>query len=201
MNHRIEKLTEANLPLAAQALTNAFMEDPLQRYVFPDDAVRKLKSIPHFEAVLRYGVLFGEVYTTEEHGGAVVWLRPGETLVTPEKAEKSGLASLPLTIGDAEFTRFISVLEFADQFHKQDMPAPHWYTMVIGVEPAFQGKGYGSSLLSPILKEAEKTNTPVYLETAQSKNISFYQHMGFKLIREVEEPTSQVRIWTFIKGQ
>ena len=201
MNHRIEKLTEAYLPLAAQALTNAFMNDPLQQYVFPDDAIRKSRSIPHFEAVLRYGVLFGEVYTTEEHGGAVIWLRPGETLVTPEKAEKSGLASLPAVIGDAEFTRFISVLDFADQFHKQDMPAPHWYTMVIGVDPAFQGKGYGSSLLSPILKEAEKTNTPVYLETAQPKNVSFYQHMGFKLIREVEEPTSQVQLWTFIKSQ
>jgi GNAT superfamily N-acetyltransferase len=199
MNHRIEKLSEADLLLAAQALTNAFMNDPLQQYVFPDDAVRKIRSIPHFEAVVRYGVLFGEVYTTEDYGGAVVWLRPGETLVTPEKAEKSGLASLPATIGDAEFTRFISVLDFADQFHKQDMPAPHWYTMVIGVDPAFQGKGYGSSLLSPILKEAEKTNTPVYLETAQPKNVSFYQHMGFRLIREVEEPTSQIRIWTFIK--
>ena len=129
MNHRSEKLVESNLPLAAQALTNAFMEDPLQQYVFPDEAVRKIRSVPHFEAVLRYGVLFGEVYTTEDHGGAVVWLRPGETLVTPEKAEKSGLASLPETIGDAEFTRFISVLDFADEFHKQDMPAPHWYTM------------------------------------------------------------------------
>jgi GNAT superfamily N-acetyltransferase len=201
MNHQIEKLTEANISLAAQALTNAFMEDPLQQYVFPDEAVRKSRSIPHFEAVLRYGVLFGEVYTTKDHSGAVVWLRPGETLVTPEKARKSGLASLPITIGGAEFTRFISVLEFADQFHKQDMPAPHWYTMVIGVDPKLQGKGYGTSLLSPILKDAEKNNTPVYLETAQPKNISFYQHMGFDLIREVEEPTSQVKIWTFIKQQ
>jgi ribosomal protein S18 acetylase RimI-like enzyme len=199
MNHHTEKLSEAGLHVAAQALTNAFMDDPLQRYVFPNDATRQSRSIPHFKAVLRYGILFGEVYTTSEHGGAVVWLKPGETLVTPEKAEKSGLASLPAAIGDAEFTRFISVLDFADQFHKQDMPTPHWYTMVIGVDPAFQGKGYGSSLLSPILKEAENTNTPVYLETAQPKNISFYQHMGFKLIREVEEPTSEVKIWTFIK--
>lgn len=201
MNHRIEKLTEAGLPLAVQALTSAFMDDPLQQYVFPDDAERRSRSIPHFEAVLRYGLLFGEVFTTEEHGGAIVWLRPGETLVTPEKAEKSGLASLPGTIGEAEFMRFISVLNFADQFHKQDMPAPHWYTMVIGVDPAFQGKGYGGALLSPILEDAKKSNTPVYLETAQPKNISFYQHMGFKLIREVEEPSSEIKIWTFIKEQ
>lgn len=199
MNHKIQKLTEADLPLAARSLSNAFMDDPLQQYVFPDNADRITRSIPHFSAVLRYGILFGEVFSTQNHAGAVVWLRPGETTVSPEKADKSGLSSLPETIGDAEFTRFISVLDFADQFHKQDMQVPHWYTMVIGVDPSSQGHGYGSSLLAPVLNEAAKTNIPVYLETAQPKNISFYRHMGFDLVREVQEPTSSIKIWTFIK--
>jgi hypothetical protein len=63
MNQIIEKLTRPNLLLAAKALTNAFFEDPLQQYVFPDEAERKERSIPHFSAVLQYGLLFGEVYT------------------------------------------------------------------------------------------------------------------------------------------
>jgi GNAT superfamily N-acetyltransferase len=199
MNHRIEKLTQPNLSLAARALTNAFMEDPLQRYVFPDEAERKERSIPHFSALLQYGLLFGEVFTGDQFEGAVIWLRPGETTVTPEKAEQSGLAALPKTIGEAQFTRFISVLDYADQYHKLDMKEPHWYTMVVGVDPSFQGKGYGNALLSPILEEAKSKNIPVYLETAQPKNLSFYQHMGFEMVREVVEPVSGIRIWTFIK--
>jgi GNAT superfamily N-acetyltransferase len=199
MNHTIEKLTRPNLPFAAKTLTNAFMEDPLQGYVFPDEAERMEKSIPHFSAILQYGLLFGEVFTSNNFEGAVVWLRPGETKVTPEKAEQGGLAALPQTIGKAPFTRFISVLDYADQFHKQDMKELHWYTMVIGVDPSFQGKGYGNSLLSPILEEAASNNYPVYLETAQPKNVSFYKHMGFDVIREVTEPVSGIKIWTFIK--
>jgi GNAT superfamily N-acetyltransferase len=199
MNHRIEKLTRPNLPLAAKALTNAFFEDPLQQYVFPDEAERKERSIPHFSAVLQYGLLFGEVFTANNSEGAVVWLRPGETTVTPDKAEQGGLADLPQTIGEAPFTRFISVLDYADQFHKQDMKEAHWYAMVLGVDPSFQGKGYGSALLAPILDDAKTANIPVYLETAQPKNVSFYKHMGFELTREVVEPVSGIKIWTFIK--
>ncbi len=199
MNHKIEKLTRPNLLAAAKALSSAFFEDPLQRYVFPDENERKERSIIHFSAVLQYGLLFGEVYTANHSEGAVVWLRPGETKVTPEKAQQGGLADLPQTIGEAPFTRFISVLDYADQFHKQDMKEAHWYTMVLGVDPSFQGKGYGSALLSPILDEAKINNIPVYLETAQPKNISFYKHMGFDMVREVVEPVSGVKIWTFIK--
>ncbi len=199
MNHQIEKLTQPNLLFAARALTNAFLEDPLQAYVFPEEAERKEKSIPHFSAVLKYGLLFGEVFTASNFEGAVVWLKPGQTTVTPGKAEQGGLAALPQTIGEAPFTRFISVLNYADQFHKQDMNEPHWYTMVLGVDPAFQGRGYGNALLSPVLEEAKSNNFPVYLETAQPKNVSFYKHMGFDLIREVVEPISGIKIWTFIK--
>lgn len=201
MNHTIEKLTQTNLLHAAKALTNAFFEDPIQRYVFPDETERKEKSIPHFSAIIQYGLLFGEVYTANNFEGAVVWLRPGETTVTPDKAQQGGLADLPKTIGEAPFTRFISVLDYADQFHKQDMKEPHWYTMVLGVDPSYQGKGYGSALLSPILDEAKTKNIPVYLETAQPKNVSFYKRMGFELIREVVEPVSGIKIWTFIKRE
>ncbi|HLO82884.1 MAG TPA: GNAT family N-acetyltransferase [Chitinophagaceae bacterium] len=199
MNHQIDKLTQPNLQHAAKALANAFMTDPLQQYVFPDEAERKERSLPHFSAVLQYGILFGEVYTTSDYGGAVVWLKPGETIVTPEKAELGGLAALPQTIGEAPFTRFINVLDYADQFHKQDMNDPHWYTMVLGVDPASQGKGYGNALLQTRLEEAKSNNIPVYLETAQPRNVSFYKHMGFDLIREVVEPVSGIKMWTFIK--
>jgi GNAT superfamily N-acetyltransferase len=199
MNHNIQKLTITHLQHAAQALANAFMKDPIQEYVFPDETERKEKSLPHFSAVLQYGIMFGEVYTTSDFGGAVVWLKPGETIVTPEKAEQGGLAALPQTIGEAPFTRFISVLDYADQYHKQDMKEPHWYTMVLGVDPASQGKGYGNLLLRTRLEEAKSNYIPVYLETAQPKNVSFYKHMGFDLIREVVEPLSEIKLWTFIK--
>lgn len=91
----INPVTEVNIPDAAHSLATAFMNDPLQQYVFPDPEERRLKSPGHFEAVIRYGYLFGEVYTTPDLKGIAVWLTPGNTEVTPEKADKAGLGNLP----------------------------------------------------------------------------------------------------------
>lgn len=156
------------IPLSV-TLANAFRNDPLQCYVFPDPKERAEKSPAHFEAVLRYGYSFGEVYCSGNLEGAVVWLKPGETEITPEKAEAGGLAAIPELLGEAAAERFFSVMDFLDPYHKMDAPEPHWYTMVIGVDPAFSGKGLGRALMDSVLKKAAMDKVPVYLETAEPK--------------------------------
>lgn len=69
--------------------------------------------------------------------------------------------------------------------------------MVVGVDPAFQGHGYGKALLQPVLERAGREGASVYLETAQPKNVPFYEKLGFDLVRELVEPTSGLNLWTF----
>jgi hypothetical protein len=38
---------------------------------------------------------------------------------------------------------------------------------------------------------------PCYLETTQPKNVTFYQRLGFRVLREAVEPESGLTIWTF----
>lgn len=185
------------MPAAAQALANAFFEDPLQKYTFPEAAERRARSPGHFTAVLNYGLKFGEVYAAESGAGASIWLRPGQTDVTPERAVEGGLAALPEVMGEDAYSRFFGAIDLAEKFHKMDASEPHWYTMVLGVDPAFQGQGYGKKLLDPVMGQARADGTPVYLETAQPKNITFYQKMGFRLLREVAEPSGGLPLWTF----
>jgi len=193
----VRLMTEADLSVAARALSNAFMKDPLQNYTFPDDEERIAKSPAHFSAALRCGLLFGEVYMAENGEGASIWLKPGATEITPERAEASGFTALPAEIGEKAFERFFSVIGFGEQYHKMDVPGPHWYTMVVGVDPAFQGQGLGRALLQPVIDKAKAEGVPVYLETAQPANVSFYKKIGFDLLRELKEPTSGLGFWTF----
>jgi len=192
-------LSEANTMEAANSLAEAFMADPLQTYVFPDAEERQRRSPAHFEALLRYGIMFGEVYTTKNFEGSVVWLPPEKTDITPENAEKGGLTNLPKLLGEEATTRFFTVMDFLEPFHKQDASEPHWYTMVIGVAPSYCGQGYGKALMETVLSKTKGTQTPVYLETAAPSNIPFYQSLGFKVIRELTEPVSKLRLWTFKK--
>ena len=195
--YSIQLMKQDQVDRCAASLATAFMTDPLQTYTFPDEAERRLKSPAHFKAFLQYGMMFGEVYASDGCEGAVVWLRPNETDITPENAEQGGLAKLPELLGEESASRFFSVLDFIDPFHKQDVPQPHWYVMVIGVDAAHQGKGLGKSLLQPVLRRAAADGVPVYLETAQPSNVPFYKNLGFKIVKEVVEPVSGLRLWTF----
>ena len=191
---------DAAIRSAAATLKKAFMQDPLQSYIFPDAEERSLRSDDHFAAVIRYGILFGEVYCTDGMEGTVVWLPPGGTEVTPEKAEQGGLADLPALIGEEATGRFFTVMDHLDPFHKEDIQDPHWYTMVIGVDPEFAGRGFGRSLMETVMNNAEKNRYPIYLETAEPSNVQFYQNLGFRVLRETIEPVSQLPLWTFQWG-
>jgi ribosomal protein S18 acetylase RimI-like enzyme len=197
MSHLIQLMQGSSIAAASESLADAFMKDPLQTYVFPIEEERKRKSPEHFAAILRYGLMYGEVYTTNNSKGAVVWLRPGETDVTSDKAEKGGLGKLPEVLGEEPTKRFFSVLDFLEPYHKRDANESHWYTMVIGVAPSDHGTGMGRSLMKPVIDKARSKQTPIYLETAEPSNISFYTKLGFSVIRELTEPDSGLKLWTF----
>jgi ribosomal protein S18 acetylase RimI-like enzyme len=195
---KIVRLGEENLDAAAEALARAFHDDPLQRYVFPDPAERTVHSPAHFAPLLRYGLMFGEVLTTEgTPSGASVWLPPGGWEVTPERAAASGLDELPNILGAEAAERFFSALGAVDSYHHQDVPAAHWYLMVVGVAPEARGLGLGRALIQPIIERADASGLPCYLETAQPDNVAFYEHLGFQRVVEVVEPRSGLRLWTF----
>jgi len=194
---QVVHLAESHLDEAAHALSLAFQDDPLQSYTFPDPDERRRLSPLHFSTLLRYGLLAGQVLSgVEPDSGAAVWIPPGAE-ATPEMAEASGLTRLSETIGAEATDRFTRVIDFADRFHQRDMPEPHWYVMVVGVAPAFQGQGYGRALLQPMLDRAYTDGVPCYLETTQPKNVTFYQRLGFRVLVDDVEPNSGLRVWTF----
>ena len=144
----IVRLAEQDLSAAAAALARAFQDDPLQTYVFPEPVERAARSPALFAPLLRYGLLFGEVLTTAGAPmGAAVWLGPHAWQVTPERAAAAGLDELPNALGAGAAERFFSVLGAVDPFHHRDVPASHWYVMVVGVAPEMQGSGLGRALL------------------------------------------------------
>ncbi len=189
----IDKLKVTDIQEAAQALSRAFHDDPLQTYVLPDPEQRAQRSPDLFATLLHYGHQFGEAFISA--GGAAVWIPPGGE-ITPERAAQSGLDQLPSILGQDAFIKFGQMLDFLQPLAAAAMPQEFWYLMVVGVEPNYQGRGVGTALLRPILKRADEARVPCYLETFNDRNIVFYERLGFEIARDVVEPLSGLRVWT-----
>ena len=70
-----------------------------------------------------------------------------------------------------------------EQFHPAD---PHWYLAFVGVEPTIQSHGIGRTLLAPVLKLADQTETLCYLETPFPRTHEFYERLGAKRIDDLD---------------
>lgn len=194
----VTSLHPADLETTAAALARAFHDDPLQTFILPDAEERARRSPAHFAPILRYGQLFGEVFTAPGRAaGAAVVLPPNEWDITPERAAAAGFDEWPNTLGAVAAQRFSAALSALEPFHHRDVPSAHWYILLLGVSPEAQGTGLGRALLQPVLDRATAAGQPCYLETAQPKNVGFYQHLGFQVLVDMVEPSSGLRLWTF----
>jgi ribosomal protein S18 acetylase RimI-like enzyme len=194
----IIRLPESEIPRAGEVLAGSFFHDPIVLYMFPDESERARLLPWHFTAFVRYGHLFGEVYSTAGRtDGVAVWLPPGGVEMPTERAEQAGLDKAPEVLGRGPWERFAGVMSHLEQFHRRDVQPRHWYLPLIGIDSSRQGRGLGSALLAPVLARADVERLPCYLETVEPRNVPFYQRHGFKVVTEGVEPRSGIRFWTF----
>lgn len=193
------RLTEDQIATAGEVLARAFAADPLLHYLIPDESERDRILPRYYIALVRYGYLYGEVYTTVGRvEGVAVWLPPGEPQDPLERARRlarSGLDQAPDVLGTAAFGRLVAVVGWLERARRGHVPMPHWYLNQLGVEPERRGQGIASALLRPVLDRAAGDGTPCYLETFAPANLPFYRRLGFHVLDPDVEPSSGLPFW------
>jgi len=184
---------------AAETLARAFGQDPKMDYFAPDEEKRLEIARHHFEFLLRYGQIYGEVYATSPHlEGVAVWLPAKKVEITLWRALRAGLFRFRKGVGKEALERILSFSEYLDGLHRRHMPGPHHYLFFIGVDPAHQGKGYASRLIRPVLVRLEREGLPCYLVTQNEKNVALYEHYGFRVIEHTVVPRTEVGNWAMV---
>ncbi len=72
--------------------------------------------------------------------------------------------------------------------------SPHMYLAVLGTDPSAQGRGIGSALLAPVLRQCDEDGVPAYLESSKERNVAFYARHGFRVREELPLPRGP-RMW------
>ena len=195
---QLVRLTEPQVAPAAGVLARAFRDDPLFAHFVPDPAARREKLPAFMVWCCRYGQRFGDAWaalTADRVAGVAFWMPPDAGDLTPERLAATGFGQVADAFGEEAMGRFGAVMGHLEELHRQQVPAPHWYLLGIGVDPPLQGQGIGGQLLQPGLRQADAARLPCYLETQQARNVPLYRRHGFAVVGETDPPGGGPHLW------
>jgi ribosomal protein S18 acetylase RimI-like enzyme len=193
-------LTRAEAEQAAAIQGAAFVDDPLWRYLLPNDTQRARLIVPFFRPAFRLGIETGRAFGAGEPlAGVALWEYPGQAPVRVGSILRAGwLEALRWPI----VRRLPAALPIFAQFErmqKQYAPTPHYYLQTIAVDPRAQGQGLASRLIRPFLTQADARRLPTYTETITPENVSLYQHYGFRVMEDYTVPGTELHLWAFVR--
>ena len=188
----VRKLHDDDVPRIAKALSRAFEDDPVMTWIFPRDSerVRRLENM--FALFLRRIWLpHDECYAPDGLFGAALWLPPGKWHLGP-LAQLRLVPSMIAVMGRS-LTRGFQAVQTIEKRHPAE--PRHYYLPTLGVEPEFQGRGFGSALLQPILSRCDADGVPAYLESSKRRNVVLYERHGFRVVEELRLPKGGPPVW------
>jgi GNAT superfamily N-acetyltransferase len=186
----VRRATEDDVPALSRVLGAAFATDPPLAFLAGGRGAPE-RLARYFAALLpRLYLPRGEVWTTDDLGGAAVWVRPGAWPVSlREQAPVLGTLARTFARHPA---RALAATEAIESGHPT---TPHWYLDYIGVDPGLQGRGRGSALLAPVLERCDRERLPAYLNAGSPRSRDLYARHGFRVTEEFRLPLGGPPLW------
>jgi len=165
----------------ARVCAHAFYNDPLDKYFFPDEANRISKQQQLYRFFLRINAYNTIRVSSPKLESLLVVEQPFQHRM--EMSISTSISGLSLIrVGVASLSKMIHYQLRTKALRNTLVQDPYWYLALIATSPEHQGKGFARALLLPLLLEAEKNRESFFLETNNSRNLSFYEKLGFRII-------------------
>lgn len=158
----------------------AFVDDPVMRWMIPDDDEYHEIQDRFFSALARRWLYHGTLWCTDDAVAVAGWnppLRPVADVVDPD----------PLHHPDWRVERFIALRTALDA---NTPPELHWHLNMIATHPDWQRRGLAAELMAVVFDIADRDGLPCYLETETPENVAYYRGHGFEVRSEWDVSTS-----------
>jgi ribosomal protein S18 acetylase RimI-like enzyme len=196
------QLTPDYVKEVCKVLGDAFQDDPIMVFIYPDEQERKEKAQYGFYMLYKYGIKNGFAYATSENlEGITMWLPPGNIYLSMWTMMKNGMFYTMRKVGlkMKAMKKTMAIFNYEEERHKELVPYDHWYLQNIAVKPEEQGKGYGGLLLRTMIEEVKSDGLPIYLETNTEKATSIYQRYGFEILEHGTIPETDIPLWCMLR--
>ncbi|NHJ83940.1 MAG: GNAT family N-acetyltransferase [Asgard group archaeon] len=180
----------------AEVFAQAFAEDKLSNYMYADEESFHKALLTYFNYRITYGLLYGEVYAPSANlEGLAVWYRDDQYSMSYWRNFRAGGMKLLRYLGSDTMKRMVNLGNYTVNLRKECISEPYWYLEPIGIDPAFQGKGYASLLIRAMLERIDSEQLLAVLETQTPKNVEIYKRYGFDIIKETIIPDTTIAHW------
>lgn len=188
----IQPAQPEDYPQLIAVLIKAFDADPHIAWLIRSDA-RRAMAYRQFFTMMLQGLAqpHGEIYTTADRTSVALWYPPGRGKIGLVKQAKVA----PAFIGAVGWCNLFSRMVGVEKMEYHHPHEPHYYLQLLGVDPDHQGKGAGRALLTPMLMQCDAQQTFAYLETANPKNVGYYESFGFQVVHSMPMPGKGPTLW------
>ncbi|PKB19196.1 ribosomal protein S18 acetylase RimI-like enzyme [Novosphingobium kunmingense] len=181
----------------AVSLARAFADDPAMRWIMPDAAERHRRLPPLFRTLVADELASGWALASPKCEAVTLWRGSEKVHESPWRM----IAGLPtfLRILGRNVLRGMAVGNAIEAHHPKGLQ--YHYLHFAGVDPAFQGRGWGGAAIRAGQDRARAAGLPVYLETATPENVGLYQALGFRVTGEWTVPRGGPHFWSMLWEQ
>ena len=182
----VRKITEDSFSAAIEVYTEAFTDDPLHVYLFPDAEERERITNLFYEMMVNefvYGLnlQFRGVFEDNAIAAALIYARPDST---EWNEDMMNIVMEMRTKAKNEKVNFVS--EYTMKANNFKPREKHIYLNELAVGKKHRGKGYARLLIAEAEKDAK--NFPeakvMGLDTSNKANVDIYRKLGFNIYKE-----------------
>jgi ribosomal protein S18 acetylase RimI-like enzyme len=168
--------TLADVDLVKQILLVSFKNDPHVNWLL-EESKNPFKLNILIDYVVHQTLRKGEIHLGDDNNAVALW--------DFERNEKMSLhyfcrnLAFLIRIGIKSVVRIVKSEAHVHYNFRKYPRYCHLY--MIGVSPEAQGKGLASALMNPVIERMKEESIPVFLETANPRNVDIYKKKGFKI--------------------
>ncbi|MGH9133181.1 MAG: GNAT family N-acetyltransferase [Ilumatobacteraceae bacterium] len=183
------RATAAQVPRLCLTAMRAFADDPVMRWLYPDDAEFEADQGGVFRVPVLRWLAHGETWTTDDAVGLAAWVPPGR----PE---------IDVDVGppvDHPVWRLARFDALRGVMAANTPPERHWYLNLLATHPDWQRQGIGGALMAVTFERADRDGLACYLETETTANVAYYRHHGFHVRTEWDVPGDGPHMWGMLR--
>jgi ribosomal protein S18 acetylase RimI-like enzyme len=160
-------------------LVDAFTDDPLYRWLYPNPAIRPLALRDHLAFMLDLAGARGNVEVDGQARTVAVWTAPGVPLLD----DPAPFLDLLTRWAPARVEQAVAGMAACALHEPDDAAVLH----LLATAPDERGRGHATALIRPRLRDLDARGHLAFLISSNPRNLPLYERCGFAR-------TAQVRV-------